>query len=338
MGPKKIKEGTEGGEKKKRSPNWSTKDSCLLVEIYERYHEIIVGQFQGRVLTKKKKDEAWKKMEDEFNGSPIDFKRSLEEIKSRIENMKKLARELATAMRKYETGGGPKPKDPESFIQKMYDIIFGTSGDSLVGIGSGMESGAGTARKSVDSEDDDEDESSFAARNLADGNSNETDDSQLPNDEDYQPQFDSQTESIVQSQPRIVSQKQGEPPQLSVAPKYQPRLPLKKRKEFMIPTSNKKAPPLAAEAALVQHALMEEQLRMVQDQRKLIAEQIKLTVEKRKYIQMKSALYQHQIDGATVVTSTGTPSSNLVGVTDMNTSTDNIMAAADYSIMNIGQY
>ena len=58
--------------KKKRSPNWSINDACLIVQIYEKYHDICIGKFSGSTVTSEKKEAAWKKLADEINQSAVD--------------------------------------------------------------------------------------------------------------------------------------------------------------------------------------------------------------------------------------------------------------------------
>jgi len=45
-------------EKRKRSKNWNAKDSCIVVELYEKYRVIIIGKFEGRQVTAERKDAA----------------------------------------------------------------------------------------------------------------------------------------------------------------------------------------------------------------------------------------------------------------------------------------
>lgn len=138
-------------DKKARSKNWSAKDSCVLVDVYEKYHDIITGRFKGRLVTAEKKDAAWKSLTAEFNQLAVDYSRKEEEIQKKIENLRDAVRRFVTASKQFQTGGGPKPNEPEKYIEKMYSIIYGETGDALVGIGSGVESGAGIAESIVES-------------------------------------------------------------------------------------------------------------------------------------------------------------------------------------------
>ena len=80
---------------------------------------------------------------DDYNSSPCDCKRERLELENKLSNLKDKAREFASALRKSTTGGGPKPEDPDETVIKMFDVIHGSSGDCLVGIGSRVESAAG---------------------------------------------------------------------------------------------------------------------------------------------------------------------------------------------------
>lgn len=150
--------------RKKRSRNWTTKDANLLVEVYESFHPTIIGKLTKR-LTAKMKEEAWTDLTKDFN-SLVDAKRDIDEIKYKISNTKNDTRKYATALCRRKTGGGPKPPDPDAPIAKMYEIIYGSSGDSLAGIGSGMESGAGTAAAAAPSNDEEMDEDTDAINTL----------------------------------------------------------------------------------------------------------------------------------------------------------------------------
>jgi hypothetical protein len=77
-------------EKKKRSINWTEKDKCTLVTFYRVKHNTIVGKFKptAGMSTTQLKQEAWKSIESQFTASNPDTRRSLEEIKVKIENLK----------------------------------------------------------------------------------------------------------------------------------------------------------------------------------------------------------------------------------------------------------
>ena len=75
-----------------------------------------------------------------YNASNVDVKRDLKSIQDRIKNCKDQARKFGSKVRLNKTGGGPAPSEEPVFIMKMFDIISGRSGDSVRGIGSGIES------------------------------------------------------------------------------------------------------------------------------------------------------------------------------------------------------
>lgn len=113
--------------KKSRKPNWSKKDMCTLVELYEPYHATIIGAFNPKI-TAVSKSNTWKLLCDAFNRSAVDTKRDESEIQTKISNMKDDARKHGTRVRQHKTGGGPPPDDAPNYIQKMYDIVHGSTG------------------------------------------------------------------------------------------------------------------------------------------------------------------------------------------------------------------
>jgi hypothetical protein len=94
----------------------------LIVEFYEKYHDIIIGKFSGAKVTTARKDEAWKKLETEFGQVSVEHRRDVDQIKSKISNVKKEARKHATALKYHKTGGGPKPED--LFLRINFHRIF----------------------------------------------------------------------------------------------------------------------------------------------------------------------------------------------------------------------
>ena len=163
MASKTVKTKVKTTERKQRAPNFTPKENCILVEMYEQFHKIIIGAFSS-TNTAEKKEEAWKKLTENFNSAAVDHVCEVGNIKDRISNIKKLAREYGLSIRQYKTGGGPPPNPPAVYVLKMYEIAESTGGkDAQIGIGSGIESEAGTASKisnSIEDITDGEDEDS----------------------------------------------------------------------------------------------------------------------------------------------------------------------------------
>ncbi len=154
-------------EKKKRSFNWSDKDSCVLVEYYAEIHQTICGSFHGigaGAITgaRQMKAKAWTELLKRFTVQNPDKHRTLDEIKNRITNIKDKVRLYAKAVKFNLTGGGPKPEVPPAYVEKMYHIVYGSSGDSVDGIKSRVESGAHSAESIM------EDETAAAAKRIDD--------------------------------------------------------------------------------------------------------------------------------------------------------------------------
>lgn len=285
-------------ERKERSKNWTTKDECLLVELYEKYHDVIIGKFsgpgQGQGNSAKKKEDAWKSLADEYNVSPVDHKRDLEEIITKIGNLKNLVRKYATELKKWKTGGGPKPKDPPSSILKMYDIVFGSTGDSLVGIGSGVESGGGTAS----SIGRDEKETNAAAATI--------DDPLDQDEEQYSQEF-----GVGQEQPLIDTQEKesvkiggkSEAPAVgqgvSVKPNYS-TVPPKKRARWEISSTSMKSSSTSDQSSSLQDLqkeLLRAQIKLVNKNESLISEQRNLVKEQLQYYREKRIALRKQYPG-----------------------------------------
>ncbi len=92
-------DGEESGSDRKRKPRakvWTSRDSCLIVDIYESKHKTITGSFDkisGQEGRKAKKD-AWSSLLHRFTASAPDDPRTMEELLTRIKNIKQSVRDL----------------------------------------------------------------------------------------------------------------------------------------------------------------------------------------------------------------------------------------------------
>ncbi len=137
-------------KKRNRGKNWSYRDCCILIENYSEFHSIIIGSFKGIGAgaakdAKRMKATAWDDLLNKFLADKPDDPRELIEIQNQVSNLRQKVRDYAKAKKWNLTGGGPPPEEPPSFILKLFEIVHGSSGDSLCGINSGMDSGSGLA-------------------------------------------------------------------------------------------------------------------------------------------------------------------------------------------------
>ncbi len=129
--------------RKHRSPAWAISDSGMLLEAYESRHRIIIGSFNSIGLDGKAiKAKAWRDVLTDFLAQNPIVVRMSTEIQVRIKNMMAEVRTHARNIKYHKTGGGPPPPPVPSYIDRLYNIAHGDDGDSLLGIQSGMDSGA----------------------------------------------------------------------------------------------------------------------------------------------------------------------------------------------------
>ncbi len=61
------------------------RDSCILVEIYEKFHDYLSSKFSGP-SAKQAKKKAWERFVEEYNNANPDFIRDQKQIDNRIES------------------------------------------------------------------------------------------------------------------------------------------------------------------------------------------------------------------------------------------------------------
>lgn len=99
-------------EKKKRAPNFSPSEKCLLLNIILNFKHIIENK-KTDSCTWKEKDEAWKKISVIFNSKTTDnCHRNKDALRKYYDNIKKKIKKDVAEEKKeiYVTGGGVKRK------------------------------------------------------------------------------------------------------------------------------------------------------------------------------------------------------------------------------------
>lgn len=111
-------------------PTWTLRDSTTLVDMYEKYHDVIVGGFSANPVPRSRQA-SWQALYEEFNSVGPDNLREVVHIQTKISNVKDEARKYAKAVRSHETEDGPSPPEPPFYVKKMFDIVQRQSGDSF---------------------------------------------------------------------------------------------------------------------------------------------------------------------------------------------------------------
>lgn len=112
--------------KRVRTPIWTLRDSTLLVEMYGKYHDVIVGVFVAAPI-QKSRQATWQALYEEFNSSAPDNPRGVVHIQTKISNIKDEARRYAKAVRLQETDGETISPEPPDYVKKMFEIVQGHS-------------------------------------------------------------------------------------------------------------------------------------------------------------------------------------------------------------------
>ncbi len=135
----------------KRATNFESEELCFLTEEYGNFHNHIKAKLEFKTgVTKESKEKCWHKITFSFHSKFPLTNRTEDQLKKKISNIMTEAREWGRTKRRSLTGGGTPPPEPKAYVRKMIDIL-GEDSALLVGIGSGMESDAGTAFTSVPS-------------------------------------------------------------------------------------------------------------------------------------------------------------------------------------------
>ncbi|CAG9763448.1 unnamed protein product [Ceutorhynchus assimilis] len=131
---------------KKRAPNYANNEKEYLLNLIEKYKNIIENKKTDGVSVKEKK-ETWEKICQEFNSaSPSLHYRPMESLKKTYEKMKEEIRKKTAELKKelYKTGGGPGPC-PEPNKNSRHDELLMSimSKKSVFGLGSQFDSNMG---------------------------------------------------------------------------------------------------------------------------------------------------------------------------------------------------
>ncbi|XP_048011120.1 myb/SANT-like DNA-binding domain-containing protein 4 [Megalobrama amblycephala] len=129
-------------ENKKRKPNWTEEEKCILLDEYGKRKAILKSKLNPNV-TATKKYKQWEEITDTINARNLGVKRTVQEIIKKYENISVMAKkELSVHKRESnKTGGGPPPPELSDSTKMVQDII-GADSPVLAGITGGLESEA----------------------------------------------------------------------------------------------------------------------------------------------------------------------------------------------------
>ena len=127
------------GKKRKRKPNFTTRELTTITENVEAKKGILQSKFTDNV-TNKSKNETWKAITEKVNAVDV-ASRTTYEVKQKWQGLFSTAKREFNQQKKAQrkTGGGPapgKPSDTSKLIVEVYDNM-----PSFSGIIGGFESG-----------------------------------------------------------------------------------------------------------------------------------------------------------------------------------------------------
>ncbi|KAI7813148.1 putative myb/SANT-like DNA-binding domain-containing protein 4-like, partial [Triplophysa rosa] len=127
-------------ENKKRKPNWTEEEKCILLDEYGKRKAILKSKLNPNV-TASKKQKQWDEITEKINARNLDVKRTVQEVIKKYENISVVAKkELSLYKRESnKTGGGPPPADLSDCTKIVQDIL-GADSPILAGIPGGVES------------------------------------------------------------------------------------------------------------------------------------------------------------------------------------------------------
>lgn len=164
-------------ENKKRKPNWTEEEKCILLDEYGKRKAILKSKLNPNV-TAAKKQKQWEEITEKINARNLDVRRTAQEVIKKYENISVVAKkELSHYKREFNktgklklhysmilldcaavlcqreltktklTGGGPPPADLSDSAKMVQDIL-GTDSPVLAGIPGGLESEAAPVQQS----------------------------------------------------------------------------------------------------------------------------------------------------------------------------------------------
>ncbi|XP_077088336.1 uncharacterized protein LOC143740173 [Siphateles boraxobius] len=129
-------------ENKKRKPNWTEEEKCILLDEYDKRKTILKSKLNPHV-TAAKKQKQWEEITEKINARNLDVKRTVQEVLKKYENITVVAKKELSAYKKEanKTGGGPPPAELSDCTIMVQNII-GADSPVPSGICGGLESEA----------------------------------------------------------------------------------------------------------------------------------------------------------------------------------------------------
>ena len=126
-------------EKRKRKPNFTTRELTIITENVEANKGILQSKFTDNV-TNKTKTETWKAITEKVNAVGV-ASRTIYEVKQKWKGLFSIAKKEFSQQKKAQrkTGGGPAPGEPSDTSKMIVEVYDNTPGFS--GITGGFESG-----------------------------------------------------------------------------------------------------------------------------------------------------------------------------------------------------
>ncbi|XP_067271404.1 myb/SANT-like DNA-binding domain-containing protein 4 isoform X2 [Pseudorasbora parva] len=129
-------------ENKKRKPNWTEEEKCILLDEYGKRRAILKSKLNPQI-TAAKKNKQWEEITEKINARNLGVKRTVSEVIKKYENVSVVAKKEISLHRREsnKTGGGPPPSELSDSTKLVQDII-GADSPVLAGIPGGLESEA----------------------------------------------------------------------------------------------------------------------------------------------------------------------------------------------------
>ncbi|KAK2570328.1 t-SNARE domain-containing protein 1 [Acropora cervicornis] len=127
------------GEKRKRKPNFATRELTIITENVEANKGILQSKFTDNV-TNKSKNETWKAITERVNAVGV-ASRTTYEVKQKWKDLFSTAKREFSQQKKAQrkTGGGPAPREPSDTSKLIVEVYDNTPG--FLEIIGGFESG-----------------------------------------------------------------------------------------------------------------------------------------------------------------------------------------------------
>lgn len=127
-------------EKRSKAPKFRDSEKKILLDNVERHYKLISGKFADTV-TLKKKASCWVEITEKVNAQNVNFKRTVDQVKKKWEDMKGIARKKANAERATvgKTGNLPNADEDDSLTEEERRIVGLIGADYTYGIPGGID-------------------------------------------------------------------------------------------------------------------------------------------------------------------------------------------------------